>query len=95
MGDVQIRFQERQIRRRVDLLLIAFMKRKKKKSYPISPPQSQKMNPPATDQVPRPAALPGEFENHEALVFGCNALIQTYPQVFVDFVRVAIVPHMG
>lgn len=65
------------------------MKRKKRKSYPSRPPQSQRITPPAVDQVPRTPALPGEFENHESLVFGCTALIQTYPQVFVDFVRVA------
>lgn len=57
------------------------MKRKKRQSHP---------NP--TDQTKQPEskpAIPGEFETHESLVFGCGPLIEHYPQVFVDFVQAA------
>lgn len=41
----------------------------------------------ARQPVPR-AAIPGEFETQETLVFGCGQLVRYFPQLFVDFVRV-------
>ncbi|MDF1738436.1 MAG: agmatine deiminase family protein [Verrucomicrobiales bacterium] len=33
--------------------------------------------------------IPGEFEQQEAIVFGCGQLVRHYPQTFVDFVTLS------